>query len=101
MLNEPNDHPRPLSAIIKQRRTELGLTQQELADVLRVVPEAVCLWEGKKRRVELNRIPRLAAALELDQQDVSRLALYQYCPCLHAALFGTERPPQPRNLNQQ
>jgi len=101
MLNEPNDHPLLLSAIIKQRRTELGLTQQQLADQLRIVPEAVCLWEGEKRRVELNRVPRLAAALELDGQDVSRIALWEYYPCLHAALFGAERPPQPRNLNQQ
>jgi transcriptional regulator with XRE-family HTH domain len=101
MLNQPNDHPLPLSAIIRQRRTQLELTQAQLADVLRVTAEAVGLWEGAKRRVELNRVPRLAAALQLEQQDVCRLALYQYYPCLHAALFGSERPPQPRNLSQQ
>jgi len=100
MINEINNHPLPLSALIRQRRTTLGLTQQQVADVLRVVPECVSLWERAKRRVELDRIPPLAAILQLDEQDVCQLALFEHYPRLHAALFGAERPPQPRHLEQ-
>jgi transcriptional regulator with XRE-family HTH domain len=100
MMNAIDEHPVPLADLIKRRRTSLRLTQQQVADVLRVVPEAVGLWERQKRRVDLDRIPSLAAVLELNEQDVSRLALYEYTPRLHAALFGAERPLHPRNLEQ-
>jgi len=100
MTNEMNNHPMALSDLIKERRTTLGLTQEQVASALRVVPEAVCYWERRKRRIDLDRVPHLAAILELDEQDVSRLALFEHHPRLHAALFGTERPPQPRHLEQ-
>jgi transcriptional regulator with XRE-family HTH domain len=99
-MNEPNHHPLPLSDLIKERRTTLGLTQQQLADALQVVPESIGYWERRKRRIELDRVPRLAAVLRLDEQDVSRLALFEHHPRLHAALFGTEPPPNPRHQQQ-
>ena len=99
-MNAIPDHPVPLADLIKQRRTTLRLTQQQVADALRVVPESVGFWERGKRRIDLDRIPSLAAVLELNEQDVSRLALFEYSPPLHAALFGNERPPRPRNLQQ-
>jgi transcriptional regulator with XRE-family HTH domain len=100
MTPEPNDHPLPLADLIKQRRISLGFTQQQIADALEVVPESVGYWERRRRRVELDRIPSLAAILELNQHDLSRLALYEHSPRLHAALYGTEPPPHPRHLNQ-
>ena len=96
MMNEREQHPQPLSAVIKERRTRLGLTQERIANALQVVPEAVGYWEREKRRIELDRVPRLAAVLELDEQDVCRLALFEHYPRLHAALFGAERPRAPR-----
>jgi transcriptional regulator with XRE-family HTH domain len=101
MMNEPEQHPQPLSAVIKQRRTRLGLTQQQIADALQVVPESIGYWERDRRRIELDRVPHLAAVLELDQQDVCRLALYEHYPQLHATLFGAERPPAPRPIETQ
>jgi len=100
MINDTSTHSRPLADLIKERRTTLRLTQQDLADNLQVVPECVSLWERQKRRVDLDRVPHLAAILQLDEQDVSRLALFEHYPRLHAALFGAERPPQPRHLDQ-
>jgi len=99
-MNECNNNALPLSELIKQRRTTLGLTQQSIADTLQVTPESIGLWERQKRRIDLNRVPRLAAVLELDQQDVCRLALFEHYPRLHDALFGAERPPRPRHLEQ-
>jgi transcriptional regulator with XRE-family HTH domain len=101
MMNEPNDSPQPFADLIRQRRITLGLTQQQIADALRVEPEAVGFWERRKRRIELDRVPHLAAILQLDEQDVSRLALFEQHPLLHAALFGTEPPPPPRPQQQQ
>jgi transcriptional regulator with XRE-family HTH domain len=100
MINEINSHPLSLPDLIKERRAALGLTQEQVANALQVVSEAVGYWERRKRRIDLDRIPHLAAILELDEQDVSRLALFEHHPRLHAALFGTERPPQPRHLEQ-
>lgn len=85
-----NNHPIALPDLIKERRTTLGLTQEQVASALRVVPEAVGYWERRKRRIDLDRVPHLAAILELDEQDVSRLALFEQHP-----------PPQPRCLEQQ
>jgi transcriptional regulator with XRE-family HTH domain len=98
MMNE-NNNPQSLSAVIRERRTALRLSQEQIADVLEVTPEAVCCWERQKRRIELDRVPHLAAALSLDKQDVCRLALFEHSPRLHAALFGAERPPAPRPLD--
>jgi transcriptional regulator with XRE-family HTH domain len=100
MINEINSHPLSLPDLIKERRAALGLTQEQVANALRVVPEAVGYWERRKRRIDLDRVLPLAAILQLDQQDVCRLALFEHYPRVHAALFGTERPPQPRHLEQ-
>ena len=100
MINETNSHPLSLPDLIKERRTNLGLTQEQVANALRVVPEAVGYWERRKRRIDLDHVLSLAAILQLDQQDVCRLALFEHYPRVHAALFGTERPPQPRHLEQ-
>jgi transcriptional regulator with XRE-family HTH domain len=97
-MHSPNNHPLLLADVIKQRRITLGRTQQQLAEQLRVAAETICYWEAQKRRIALDRVPRLAAALQLDAQDLSRLALFEYHPRLHAALFGSE-PPQPRPVS--
>ena len=86
-----------LSDIIRERRQRLGLKQAEIADQLRVGPESVGLWERGLRRIELNKVPRLAFALRLDEKDVCRVALYESHPNLYATLFGSEPPSQPRS----
>jgi transcriptional regulator with XRE-family HTH domain len=95
-MNEQNNHNMSLSRLIKQRRDALRLKQQQIADELRVGPESVGNWERAKRRIELDRVPPLAAILQLDPQDLCRIALFETHPRLYATLFGTERPPQPR-----
>jgi hypothetical protein len=41
-------------------------------------------------------VPRLAAFLHLNAEDVCRLALFESHPRLYATLFGPERPTEPR-----
>ena len=45
---------------IRQRREDLGMTQQELADKLLVTVQAVSQWENGKTQPDSDRIPQLA-----------------------------------------
>lgn len=85
-----------LSELLRERRLRLGLRQQQIADELRVGPESVGLWERGKRRPELDKLPRLAAALRLDEQYLCRLALFESHPSFYSTMFGNEPPSQPR-----
>ena len=96
-MTAPISNDLHLSDIIRLRRQRLGLKQAEIADQLRVGPESVGLWERGLRRIELNKVPRLAVALHLDEKDVCRVALYESHPSLYATLFGSEPPSQPRS----
>jgi transcriptional regulator with XRE-family HTH domain len=91
-MNQSSNQSVSLSQLIRQRRTVLGLTQAQVAADLNVEPESVCLWEHGRRRIELDRLPRLAAALRLDEAGLCRLALSEWHPRLYAALSGVERP---------
>ena len=42
--------------------------------------------------MELDKLPRLAAILQLNPKDLCRLALFEWHPRLYATLFGAERP---------
>ena len=56
-----NDYPcftsePPLNMLLRRRREELNLRQADVAESLNVTPEAVTLWEGGHRRMELCKI---------------------------------------------
>ena len=93
-----NDHSISLSDCIRQRRITLRLTQAQIAAELYVEPESVGHWESGRRRMELDKLPRFAAILKINQKDLCRLALSEWHPCLYATLFGTERPRLPQCL---
>jgi transcriptional regulator with XRE-family HTH domain len=98
-MNQINNGSVPLSQVIRQHRGVLGLTQAQVAAELNIEPESVSLWENGRRRVELDKLPRLAVILRLHAADVCRLALFQWNPRLYASLFGSEPPQAPRALN--
>lgn len=74
----------------------MRLNQAQIAAELNVGPESVCLWETGRRRIELDKLPRLAAALQLNPADLCRLALFERHPSLYVTLFGFEMPGAPR-----
>jgi transcriptional regulator with XRE-family HTH domain len=78
----------PLSALLRRRRLELGLLQSEVAEELRVSPECVTLWEAGRRRMDLAKLPRIAAALDLDAKELCAKALAEFHPTFFATLFG-------------
>lgn len=77
----------PLRNVIRQRREILNISQAQVAGVFRLTPEAVGNWERGTRRVELSKVPRLAAILQLDGASLCRLALFEYFPAMAACLF--------------
>lgn len=55
---------------IASRRKELGLTQQELADRLYVSVKTISKWETNRGNPEIDILPSLAKALQMDIADL-------------------------------
>jgi transcriptional regulator with XRE-family HTH domain len=85
--------PLPLHILLRRRREELFLFQAQIAEALHVSPECVGLWECGRRRMELSKLPRIAAALQLDAKELCAKALAEFHPLLYAALFGQDAAP--------
>jgi transcriptional regulator with XRE-family HTH domain len=78
----------PLHTLLRRRRLELSLIQAEIAEALHVSPECIVLWECGRRRMELSKLPRLAAALQIDAKELCAKALAEFHPSFYAVLFG-------------
>ena len=78
----------PLHILLRQRRRALSLRQSELAEALHVSPECVTQWECGRRRMELSKLPRIAAVLHLNPQQLCARALAEFHPLFYATLFG-------------
>ena len=81
--------PTPFGDFIRTRRTQLGLTQRQVAQSVGVTPECITLIEAGRRQPELERVPRLADALQTDRQALCRLALECRAPVFYYELVGT------------
>ena len=55
---------------IKKFRNDLGLTQQEVADILGVSQKAVAKWEGGKGLPRAEMLPKLAKVLGCTIDDL-------------------------------
>jgi len=98
-----NDYPSftsepPLHIQLRRRRQELHMIQADVAERLDVTPEAVTLWEGGHRRMELSKIPRLARALQIDPKELCAKALQEYHPAFFQTLFGP-RTAEPASIS--
>jgi transcriptional regulator with XRE-family HTH domain len=78
----------PLHILLRNRRLELALFQVQIAEVLHVTPECIAQWECGRRRMELSKLPRIAAALQIDARELCVKALAEFYPLLFAILFG-------------
>jgi transcriptional regulator with XRE-family HTH domain len=77
----------PLHVFLRQRRQTLNLLQAEIAEALDVTPECVGMWECGRRRMELNKVPRLAAALDIDPKELCARVLKEFYPTVYATIF--------------
>ncbi len=84
----PNRFEGPFSHFIRQRRLELGKTQKQVAEVLGTTADFVTLAEAGERRIDLDRIPLLADALEVDRAELCMWALSERAPVLFSELFA-------------
>jgi transcriptional regulator with XRE-family HTH domain len=94
----PNRFEGYISNFIRQRRLQLGLTQKEVAQMIGVTADFISLLESGERRLDLDRIPRLADALDAERFDLCASALRDRCPRLFAEIFSVESvaaPPEP------
>ena len=62
-MSAPIDNPAALGAAIRQRRTELGMTQTRLADVAGTTLRFVSELEGGKTTAQLDGVFRVLVAL--------------------------------------
>ena len=76
------------SHLIRHRREELHLTQQQVADVLDVSPDFLSLVESGQRRLSLDSVALLAHALAITPSFLCRQALYERAPFFFQALFS-------------
>jgi len=79
-----------LCRLIRHRRQQLDLTQQEVAGKIGVTSDCITLVELGYRRLDLDRIPVLADALKLNRRQLCRQALRERAPELYNQLFQTK-----------
>jgi transcriptional regulator with XRE-family HTH domain len=85
----PNRFEGYISNFTRQRRLQLGLTQKDVAQILGVTADYISLLESGERRLDLDRIPRLADALDAERFDLCASALRDRCPQLFAEIFSS------------
>jgi|SRR5579863_10284178 len=73
--------------LIRSRRAELQLSQQQVAEVLGVTPDYLSLVESGHRRLSLDHVAALAHALAVPGALVCMLALKERAPFFFAELF--------------
>lgn len=56
----------PMNTIVKEKRKELGLTQEQVADYLGVSTPAVSKWEKGASYPDVSLLPALARLLKID-----------------------------------
>jgi len=80
----------PLHILLRRRRQELSLLQADVAEALHVSPECVTLWEAGRRRMELSKLPRIAATLQIDAKQLCAKALAEFHPLFFRTLFASD-----------
>jgi transcriptional regulator with XRE-family HTH domain len=66
--------------MIRRRREELGLSQEDIARQLVVTSDFIGLCERGLRKIGLDRVPRLAEILEVNPKDLAMIALAEEAP---------------------
>jgi transcriptional regulator with XRE-family HTH domain len=85
--NTQNKSATTVRELIRARRGELGLSQRAVGRAIGVSGEAICFVEAGQRKLHLDKVPALAAALEYDRKELCRMALREHFPKLFSELF--------------
>lgn len=65
-----NYHSENIGRIILAKRKEAGMTQETLAQLLHITPQAVSKWENGSGLPDLTLIPRIASVLEISPNEL-------------------------------
>lgn len=57
---------------VRKRRKSLGMSVKELAAAAGVDASAMYSWERGRRRLDINRLPSIAIALQITVSDIFR-----------------------------
>lgn len=76
----------PMNLVIQEKRKELGLTQEQVAEYLNVSIPAVSKWESGLTNPDISLLPPLARLLKIDlntlfcfQEDISHQEIGYFC----------------------
>lgn len=76
----------PMNLVIQEKRKELGLTQEQVAESLNVSTPAVCKWEKGITSPDVALLPPLARLLKVDlntlfcfQEDLTPQEISRFC----------------------
>ena len=69
MWGQPKEY-KVVGAVLAAARVRAGLTQKQLARLLRKPQSFVYNYEQGQRRIDVLELPRIAEALKLDARDV-------------------------------
>lgn len=87
-MHHDSQGPSSLREFIRARREELNLTQVDIARAVGVTSgDFISLVEKGIRKLDLDRIPRLAEVLNTDAATVARMAIEEQYPLLAKTLF--------------
>jgi transcriptional regulator with XRE-family HTH domain len=87
----PESRFHALAAVIAAARQDHLLTQGALARALKVTQQSVSRWEAGTHRPSVEQIPELAAALELDPDELRLIAGYAMSASPRAPHFPFDR----------
>jgi transcriptional regulator with XRE-family HTH domain len=59
-----------MTITLKAARVNKGITQEELADTLKVSKKTISSWESGKTVPKIDKIQPLCAALEMEYNDI-------------------------------
>lgn len=76
----------PMNLVIQEKRKELGLTQEQVAEYLNVSIPAVSKWENGSTNPDISLLPPLARLLKIDlntlfcfQEDMTKQDIGSFC----------------------
>lgn len=80
-LYQPDTDPLPLSTYGEEKTFNSAS------------PECITQWECGRRRMELSKLPGIAAALQIDAKELCAKALAEFHTLVYATLFGKDTAP--------
>lgn len=81
--------PTYFQSLIRERRLKLKKSQAEIARAIGVgSPEFITMVEAGRRRIDLDRVPDLARALEVKPEYLCKVALKEAAPEMFRVFFG-------------